>query len=439
MLHYASMRINIKEKAVGFLRHLNPLRIARNWWKMKGIKKWLLLVVFCVVLFISFRLVLGVVNRGKPDLRKNDITTVTKQDLTKTITKEGTLHFAGVVDYPMPASGIITDIWVQSGQEVTKGQRILSFQSTASQEDQATALSQYIAAKTALETAKIAKDKSQVNLEAARQKVLEAAQTRQNMDDRFAVGNRQNPTASRPDQDYTENEIEAIKSAETQARSSFSIAEKEFYNADSNIQAAQAALNLSFWKYQMTRDAVITAPVGGLLVNLNLAKGEVVNSESDSLFRIISSNNLIISLKASEAEVVQFEVGQETEFKTAIYPDLKFKGKIIAVDVIGTEVKSETGSVTEYVVKIKPEATDKKFLSPMTVDTDTIVQRKSSVLVVPNSAVSYSGGKRTVTLVVNGRTQTKEVGLGIISDNGTEITSGLSEGDKILTPKASKL
>lgn len=437
MLHYASMRI--KERAVNLLRRLNPLKIARNWWKMRGVKKWLLFVVFCVVLFISCRLVLGVVNRGKPDLGKNDITTVARQDLTKTITKEGTLHFAGVIDYPMPASGIIIDIWAQSGQEVKKGQRILSFQSTASEEDRATALSQYLTAKTSLESAKVAKDKSQVNLEAARQKVLEAAQTRQNMDDRFASGNRKNSTASRPNQDYTENEIEAIKSAETQARSEFTIAEKEFYNADSSIQAAQAALSLNLWKYQMTKDAIVTAPVSGLLVNLNFVKGEVVNSGNNSLFRIISSNDLIITLKASEAEVIQFEVGQETEFKTAIYLNLKFKGEITAVDAIGTEVKSDTGSVTEYVVKIKPEETDKKFLSPMTVDTDTIVRRKSSVLVVPNSAVSYSGGKRTVTLVINGRTKTQEVSLGIISNNGTEIISGLSEGDKILTPKASKL
>jgi RND family efflux transporter MFP subunit len=431
--------MNIKEKVVGFISRLNPLKVAKNWWKMRGIKKWLLFVVFCVVLLVSCRLVFGVVNRGKPDLGKYDIATITKQDLTKTITKEGTLHFAGVVDYPMPASGIITDIWAQNGQEVKKGQRILSFQSTASQEDQATALSQYLTAKTAFETAKIAKDKSQVNLETARQNVLEAAQTRQNMDDRFNSGNRKNSTANRPNQDYTENEIEAIKSAETQARSSFTISEKEFYNADANIQTAQAALNLSLWKYQMTRDAIVTAPISGLLVNLNFTKGEVVTSENDSLFRIISSNDLIITLKASEAEVVQFEVGQETEFKTAIYPDLKFKGKITAVDVIGTEVKSDTGSVTEYLVKIKPETTDKRFLSPMTVDTDTIVQRKPSVLVGPNSAVSYSGGKRTVTVVINGRTQVKEVGLGIISDNGTEIISGLSDGDKILTPKASKL
>jgi multidrug efflux pump subunit AcrA (membrane-fusion protein) len=165
----------------------------------------------------------------------------------------------------------------------------------------------------------------------------------------------------------------------------------------------------------------------------------VVNSENDSLFRIISADDLIITLKASEAEVIQFEVGQETEFKTAVYPELKFKGKVIAVDTIGTEVKSDTGSVTEYVVKIKPEETNKRFLSPMTVDTDTIVQRKSSVLVVPNSAVNYSRGKRTVIMVKNGRTQTREVVLGIISDNGTEIISGLSDGDRILTPKVVKL
>jgi multidrug efflux pump subunit AcrA (membrane-fusion protein) len=118
---------------------------------------------------------------------------------------------------------------------------------------------------------------------------------------------------------------------------------------------------------------------------------------------------------------------------------LKFKGKVIAVDTIGTEVESDTGSVTEYVVKIKPETINEKFLSPMTVDTDTIVQKKSAVLVVPNAAVNYGGGKRTVTLVKNGRTENKEVTLGIISDNGTEIVAGLSEGDEILVPKASKL
>ncbi len=431
--------MQIKGKVINLWHRWNPLRIAKNWWRMRGIKKWLLLVVFGVIVLISGRLVLRVVNQGKPDLRRFTITAVTEQELTKTITKEGTLHFAGVVDYPAPASGIITDIWVQNDQEVKKGQRILSLQSTASPEDRAAALSQYLTAKTALESAKVTKDKTQASLETARQKVLETAQTRQNMDDRFASGNRRNSTASRPNQDYTENEIEAIKSAETQARSGFTIAEKEFANADASIQAAQAALSLSLWRYQMTKDVVITAPANGLLVNLNLIKGEVVNSDNNTLFRIISSNDLIITLQASEAEVIQFEVGQETEFKTAIYPDSKFKGKIVAVDAIGTEIKSDTESVTEYVVKIMPETTDKRFLSPMTVDTDTVVQRKSSVLVVPNSAVSYSGGKRTVTMVKNGRTQTQEVSLGIISDHGTEVISGLAEGDQILTPKVSKL
>lgn len=437
MLHYASG--NMKGKIINIIKALNPLHILKKWWKIRGFKKWLLAIIVLAVLFIAGRQIVSATNRGKPDLRRYQITQVIKQDMTKTITKEGILRFAGVVDYPAPTSGIITGIWVQNGAKVIKGQRILSLQSTASKEDQAIALSQYLTAKTALETTRIAKDQAQVSLEAARQDILEASQTRQNMDDRFANGNRKNSSASRPNQDYTDNEIEAIKSAETQARSGFKIAEKQYFNADANIKAAEAALNLSLWRYQLTKDAVVTAPISGDLVNLNLLKGETVNSENGTLFRIINSDDLIITLKASESEVLQFEVGQETEFKTAVYPDLKFKGKVIAVDTIGTEVESDTGSVTEYVVKIKPEKIEEKFLSPMTVDTDTIVQKKSAVLVVPNAAVNYGGGKRTVTLVKNGRTENKEVTLGIISDNGTEIVSGLSEGDEILVPKVSKL
>lgn len=429
----------MKSKLISLAKGLHPRHLLKKWWAIKGFKKWFLAFLVFVVLFMAARQILSVINRDKPDLRRYQIVKVEKQDITKTITKEGILRFVGVVDYPAPTSGVITGIWAQNGDAVKKGQNILSLQSTASKEDQLAALSQYLTAKTALENAKIAKEQSQLSLEAARQGVLEASQVRQNMENRFADGNYLNPSANRPDQSYTDSEIEAIKSAETQARSGFATAEKQYINADAHIAAAAAALNLSVWRYQLTKDTIITAPADGRLVNLNFMKGETVNAQDSPLFRIISAHDLMITLRASEAEVLQFNVGQAAEFKTAVYPDLKFKGQVVAVDTIGTEIKSDTGSVTEYIVKIKPEATDKKFLSPMTVDTDTVVQNKSAVLVVPNAAVNYGGGKRTVTLVKNGRTENREVILGIISDGGTEIVSGLSEGDEILVPQASKL
>ena len=75
----------------------------------------------------------------------------------------------------------------------------------------------------------------------------------------------------------------------------------------------------------------------------------------------------------------------------------------------------------------------------MTVDTDTVVSQKEDVLTVPNSAVTYSADSRTVTVVINGKTEVREVKLGIIGSEQTEIVSGINEGDTILVPKVSKI
>jgi len=417
----------------------NPVMIVKKWWRMKAIKKWLLLVGVIIVFFIAGNQISAAVNRGKPNLNKYQILAVTKQDMEKVITKEGTLRYSGVVDYPAPVSGIITDMWVQNGDEVQKGQNILQLQSTASPEEQADAWNQYASAKSAYEAAETGKMTNQMNLEAARQTVLTASQERQNMDDRFAIGDKTNPSVNRPNKTYTDNEIEAIKSAETQARSKFAVAEREFSTADVRIEAARAALNTSLWKYQLTKDATISAPVSGRIANLNLQKGEAVHAKDGMLFRIIHSDGLLVTLKASESEVLKYQVGQETVFSTSVYPEMKFKSHIVVVDTIGTEVKSDTSSTIEYLVKIKPDDVDKKFPSPLVVDTETVVERKSMTLAVPNGAVNYSSGKRTVTVVKNGKTQTKDVEIGIISDKNTEIVSGLSEGEMILVPKTKKL
>lgn len=435
----AAVRVRLKT-IIGFLvRHLNPFLGFKKWWAMKGFKKWLILAVTLGALFLIGSQILSFINRGKPDLGKYEIERATLQDMERTITKEGILRYSGVIDYPAPSSGIITDVWVQDGDTVTKGQRIVNIQSTASPKDQADAWNQYAAAKSAYEAAKTVKMTKQVNLEAARQDVLHASQERQNMENRFVVGNRINTSANRPDKTFTDNEIEAVKSEETQARSKFTIAEREYNTADLAVQAAEAALAANLWKYQLTKDAIITAPVSGRLTNFNVLKGETIHAPDGILFRIITSDDMTIILKASESEVMKFQIGQETQFTTALYPDTKFKGTIISLDLIGTEVATDNGSVIEYIVKIKPEQTDATFPSPLTVDTETVVERKSMALAIPNAAVTYSSGKRTVMVVQNGKTTIRDVTLGIMSDQVTEITSGLSEGDTILVPKAKKL
>jgi macrolide-specific efflux system membrane fusion protein len=57
---------------------------------------------------------------------------------------------------------------------------------------------------------------------------------------------------------------------------------------------------------------------------------------------------------------------------------------------------------------------------------------KSNVLYVPSAAVKTAGGQSTVTVLQNGKSVVKTVQIGLVGDSGTEIKSGLSEGDQVV-------
>jgi hypothetical protein len=59
------------------------------------------------------------------------------------------------------------------------------------------------------------------------------------------------------------------------------------------------------------------------------------------------------------------------------------------------------------------------------------------VLVVHNNAVTKTGTQGTVQVVTgNNTTEKRAVQIGLADWQNTEITSGLSEGDKIIVPKS---
>ncbi len=64
-----------------------------------------------------------------------------------------------------------------------------------------------------------------------------------------------------------------------------------------------------------------------------------------------------------------------------------------------------------------------------------VTQQRSDVLVVPNKAIKTSGQNKTVQVVLpSGGVETRKVTTGISDGVNTEITDGLSEGEKVLIP-----
>ena len=69
----------------------------------------------------------------------------------------------------------------------------------------------------------------------------------------------------------------------------------------------------------------------------------------------------------------------------------------------------------------------------MAVNANIILDSKSDILLVPLNAVQSQNGQLTIRIMRNGQVENIPVETGLSSDTQTEIISGISEGDEIIT------
>lgn len=212
------------------------------------------------------------------------------------------------------------------------------------------------------------------------------------------------------------------------------------------LAVQQAEDNLQSLQDDKDENYTIKAPFDGTIASLSVVVGDKVGSSSSSssttssLVTVIS-NHSIAELSFTETDITNIKVGQKATLTFDSVEDLTITGKVIQVDTIGTT----TQGVVSYSVKVSFDTEDTRIKPGMSVTANIITNSKIDVLVVANSAVKTSGETSYVEqfdssintdsgVVKTTKTPSKvTVEVGISDDNNTEITSGLSEGDKIIT------
>jgi len=71
----------------------------------------------------------------------------------------------------------------------------------------------------------------------------------------------------------------------------------------------------------------------------------------------------------------------------------------------------------------------------MTVIVSLIIQQKSNVLLVPNTAITSQGMKSYVKVSKDGAIEEREIKTGISNSQYTEVSDGLTEGEQVIIPK----
>lgn len=205
--------------------------------------------------------------------------------------------------------------------------------------------------------------------------------------------------------------------------------EIQFLQAQNQMTAAQKGV--AQLKAQILK-TIIHAPFSGTIDDVFVEKGQVVAPSPQGLMRIVNLNNMFVSTSVPEFYIGKLKVGDQVDvFLTSL--NKTYKGK---VRQIGNFINPNNRSFGIEVSLPNPE----NLLRPNQVAKLKIVDYVSKgAIVVPTGIIQEDGTGANYVYVVegsNGKTGTAKkviVEVGKSSDNVTEIISGLSANDIVVT------
>ena len=331
-------------------------------------------------------------------------TTVSKGDISNSVTATGTIEPVTEVEVGTQVSGIIDKIYVDYNSVVTKGQLIAEM-------DRATLQSELASQQATYDGAKAEYEYQKKNYE--RSKGLHEKSLISDTDFEQALYNYQ------------------------KAKSSYD---------SSKASLAKAERNLAY--------ATITSPIDGVVISRDVEAGQTVASgfETPTLFTIAADlTQMQVVADVDEADIGGVVEGQRASFTVDAYPNDVFEGVVTQIrlgDASSTSSTSTTTTVVTYEVVISAPNPDLKLKPHLTANVTIYILDKKDVLSVPNKALRFTPEKPLIgnndiikdcegehkLWTREGTTFTAHpVEVGISNGISTEIISGISEGTKVVT------
>jgi HlyD family secretion protein len=143
-----------------------------------------------------------------------------------------------------------------------------------------------------------------------------------------------------------------------------------------------------------------------------------------------------LPVQVDELDLPNIKTGMKAEVKVDSLTGRIFTGEVSQVSTVGTT----TNGVTFFTVVLSVSNPNQLLKYGMTGTADILIQDKKDVIYLPPEALQRSNGKRYVTLKKADGTNEEmhEIKIGITSKTQVEITEGLKEGDKVVTPVVRK-
>jgi len=404
---------------------------------------------------------------------KKNVTTVQtgkviREDLASVVSASGEIKPKTYVNIGAQGYGKIVKLFVKEGEMVKRGQMLAQLENIQSAADVAAQRANL----TASQTDAMAQDAG-IQTAVADLKRAQADKEQKELDYRRAEDLFKAQLIAKSDYDARKAayDVAVAQLAQSEAKIVQSKAQRE--SAVGRVSQAKATLT----RYSdMLSKTVYAAPFDGIITNLPVREGESVvvgiqNAPGSTLMTIADMSVITAEVRVDETDIVNVKLDQPAEVTIDALPNQTFKGRvteigdqaIIRSSGVATS-QSTTGSTEakDFKVVVTLDNPPQNLRPGLSTTAKITTASKSSTLAIPiqaltirtpadlvdpkdkkstssnNSQANKSKEKEEITGVfvldkTTRKAQFKPVQTGITGNTDIEVTTGLKEGDEIVT------
>ena len=379
-------------------------------------KRWIIRVVVVLVILVLGWLGLQSFMGGseEEDLRT---ATVERADIYRTVIATGNIEPRYRADIKSRVGGLVSRFFVEQGDRVTVGQRLLEVAPGATPTELLQARNE---AQLAYE-AKIQIEKMFERIQALRDQNLSSSEDYENARASFQAGRVRFVSAIARLKVLERGSGESILAGE------FTLTEEEVRLVDRETGEVIGSLT-------------IRAPIAGIVLSRDTDPGAAVIPISSAfggtvLMVIADDTAMHFEGDVDEADIARVHTGMPARINVVSYPDSIFAGVVELISPLGVE----EANVVRFEVHARIDENQELLLAGMSADAELILEERLNVLSLPEAALIYEEEEVFVQI----RDETLEEGyrripvtVGISDGIKTEIVEGLSEGDVVIIPES---
>ena len=329
-----------------------------------------------------------------------EMTSVTRADMSTEVTVVGNLIGRATVEAGPKVAGRLESVSVRLGDRVSRGQTIAKVDDRELQEQVKQARASYDVSAATIRQREADLRLAQTNLDRSRNLYERELIPKQTFDD-------------------------------TDARHQAAVAQLDLARA----QFAQTQARLDELKINLS-NTIITSPVSGFVAKRVLDPGGWVTPNT-AFISVVDIGVVRLVANIVEKDIRRITQDLSASVEVDAYPGETFTGRVAHIAPV-LDPATRTGQI-----EVEIANPDFRLKPGMYAKVAFTVDKRKNTLVIPTTALVDLGGNRGVFMASAGKqgqvANFKKIDVGIVNQTLAEVTSGLSEGEHIVTTGAAAL